>query len=63
MTKKLSKNVRCFGQDFDSDELCPERSDCARFVDLQSEHEIEDVRIASIHRKPGEEKCGKRLDK
>lgn len=61
--KKLAKTVRCFGQDFDSGELCPERNDCARFVDLQSEHEIEDVRIASIHRKDGEEKCGKRIQK
>jgi len=61
--KRLPKSIRCFGQDFASGELCPERNECARFVDLSKAHDIEDVKVKSIHRKPGEDKCGKRIEK
>lgn len=58
---KITK--RCFGQDFDSDEVCHERETCRRFVDLSKEKEIEDMEIVSMMRKAGEAECGKRIAK
>jgi hypothetical protein len=59
----VGKLIRCFGQDFDSGYQCPEFETCARFVDLSKEQVADEVRIASIHRKAGEEKCAKRIEK
>lgn len=55
--KKLTDDIRCLGQSFDTGEVCPEIEECARYINLSGE--CLDMRISSTHFKDG--KCNQKI--
>lgn len=57
------KIIRCFGQDQDTGEECPEHDTCSRWINLDKDKPKDDERIQSMMRESVTRECPQRMDK